>query len=127
MFYNAIEPHGILVISRPKGFFRHYGVHVPGYGVVEFGDWGVRAVTFEQFAAGRDVKIEREILMSQYLAVTQRLQQALAYPQRYDLGTWNCEDFANWLVDGKASSTQVNNVLAWGALIGGIAVMGRLG
>lgn len=80
-----------------------------------FVDWA----SFEDFAAGREVRIDKRARPGTEREVVRRARNKLG--TKYDLATFNCEHFANYAATGTASSEQVQ-VLGIGAVV--IAVFG---
>lgn len=99
----------ICVVRRQKlnGFGEHWGVELPNGKVVDLNHGGVRVLSSEDFAAGRDVQTMRVVDPSKHELVRHRLHQALTAPPRYQLVGMNCEDFANWLSGEDPVSHQV--------------------
>mgnify|MGYP000396837174 CR=1 FL=1 len=115
----------ILVISRPKlvGVGEHWGVQLADGHVAHCSPTdGVCITSIEDFAQGKTVKILREVPAHLHYQVAQRLHLIFLQPRPYDLVSWNCETFANWLTGEKAESQQVN---AW-YLLALIALVARL-
>ncbi|HYL87708.1 MAG TPA: NC domain protein [Burkholderiales bacterium] len=125
MYFDLLRRPDILIISRPKfdgGFGRHYGVDFQDGNVVHFTSSGrIEFTTPEGFACGEDVATERPVSGEKYLEIQERLRIALMNPRPYQLGVWNCETFANWLTDGKATSFQVLGVVALAAIAAVVA------
>jgi hypothetical protein len=100
----------ILVITRPKkhGIGTHWGVHFPnGYVYDYLHNVGLRVCTPEEFADGLKVTVVREIPWHMALSVRARLDELSQNPRKYDLLSWNCETFAEWLTSGVPKSAQV--------------------
>jgi len=109
MFFDSIR-----VISRPKknGLAAHYGVEFSNSEVYDYTiDEGFRRITRQQFADGESVTVVREIPWHQAPLVRARLNELMRNPRRYDLLSWNCETFAEWLTSGTPKSTQVNGAV----------------
>jgi hypothetical protein len=110
----------IQVLTRPKknGLGTHFGVRFPSGEVIDYtaGD-GFRRVTFREFAEGEKVTVVREIPWSHGPFVRARLDDLMRNPRDYDLLTWNCETFAEWLTSGVERSAQV---------VGGLLLIGSV-
>jgi len=109
MFFNPIR-----VISRPKknGFATHFGVEFSNVEVYDYTfDEGFRRTTSRQFADRESVTVVREIPWHQGPLVRARLNELMRNPRRYDLLSWNCETFAEWLTSGTPESTQANGAI----------------
>jgi hypothetical protein len=106
-------------ISRPKlgGLASHVGVQLPDGRVVHLSpERGVAITTHEEFAAGQDVAIIREVPAHLHAEVMRRLRYALSHQRSYVLGKWDCEIFANWLVGEKLENTQLQGWVTIGAI-----------
>ena len=100
----------IRVITRPKknGLGTHFGVEFPNGEVYDYTiDGGFRSISDGVFADGETVTVVREIPWHQAPLVKARLADLLRNPRKYDLLTWNCETFAEWLTSGVPKSAQV--------------------
>lgn len=100
----------ILVLSRPKigGLARHVGVQLPDGRVAHcVPNDSVVVTSIEQYAAGENVTIIREVPYSRYWDVIERLTEAQSNRRPYDPISWNCEVFANWLIGEKPESSQI--------------------
>lgn len=105
----------ILVITRPKknGIGTHFGVQFSEREVYDYTyEDGFRRTTIDAFADGADVTITREIPWHMAHVVRRRLDELARDPRAYDLLTWNCETFAEWLTSGVPRSSQVLVALA---------------
>jgi hypothetical protein len=102
----------IALVSRQKlALLRHLGVMLPDGRVAHCTpDRGEHISTIEEFAAGKDVKIERIMGPKQQLPALRRVAAAMAAPAAYNVATNNCESFANRVVRGKAESPQLVGV-----------------
>ncbi|OYV84051.1 MAG: hypothetical protein B7X04_01430 [Parcubacteria group bacterium 21-54-25] len=110
---SPFNPFAILVLSRPKltGLGEHWGVRLPDGRVAHcMPVIGVCISSFEDFSAGKDVVVRREVSPALLSEVYRRLNVALFYPRPYDLLSWNCESFANWLTCGEPESAQVAGI-----------------
>jgi hypothetical protein len=113
------------VIERDKltGFGKHWGVLLPDGWVAHCTeDRNGHMVPFEEFAAGKPVKVIREVPPSEHRGTYWRLNDALAQPRAYDLIQYNCEIFANTVTGYKPESPQVKG---W-ALLALFAVIVRI-
>lgn len=102
------------IISRPKlnGLGEHWGVLMPNRLVAHnTAEKNVHLVTYEEFAAGRTVKVVREISQSQWVTTNWRLQQELMNQRRYDLINNNCEIFAARITGQPEESPQIQGLL----------------
>src|SRR6266853_2521871 len=98
MLFNLIR-----VVSRSKknGLAVHFGVEFSSVEVYDYTfEDGFRRVTRRQFADGEPVTVVREIAWKQAPLVRARLNELMRNPRRYDLLSWNCETFAEWLTSG---------------------------
>ncbi len=109
----------ITLVSRQKlALLRHLGVMLPDGRVAHCTpDRGEHISTIEEFAAGKDVKIERVIGPQQELSTLRRTAAAMAAPAAYNVATNNCETFANRIVGQKAESPQFVGVLILAAAV----------
>ena len=110
----------IRVVSRPKknAIGIHFGVEVPGEGVYDYTfEEGFRRVSQSAFADGAAIAVVREIPWHQRHVVRARLDQLMRNPRKYDLLSWNCETFAEWLTSGVPKSGQV---------VGGLLLLGAV-
>jgi lecithin:retinol acyltransferase len=108
----------IHVISRPKKnrLVTHFGVAFSSTEVYDYTpEEGFRRITLREFADGEPVAVVREIPWHQAAHVRARLNELIRNPRKYDLLTWNCETFAEWLTSGTPKSGQV---------IGGLFMLG---
>ena len=103
----------LALISRPKlAVLRHIGVLLPDARVAHCTpDRGEHISSIEEFAAGKDVKIEQVVGRAQQLSILRRVAAAMAAPSAYNVATNNCETFANRIVEGKAKSPQLAGVV----------------
>lgn len=111
------NPCSILVISRPKlsGPGEHWGVLFSDGRVAHCLPMrGACVTSIEDFSVGKDIAIRSEVAPALYGPVMQRLYAALRYPRAYDLLSWNCESFANWLTGKGPESSQV---AGWAMLV----------
>lgn len=113
----------IYVISRQKaGVLRHVGVLLPDGRVAHcLPGRGEHISSIEEFAAGRDVNIDRIVPQIEYSTTVQRVADAIRSPRPYDATTNNCEMFANRMTGQKAESPQLQGVailLGLAALVG---------
>lgn len=109
-----LDQQNALVICRSKlvGPGKHWGVQLPNGQVAHCcSESGVTVTTIDEFAAGRDVGIVREVPSNLHWDVMERLEQALAENRPYHPVSWNCEVFANWLTFAKPESQQVAGAL----------------
>jgi hypothetical protein len=117
----------ILVVTRPKyGVLTHWGVRFPDGTVYEYlPGINLRKTDDDGFADGHDVTIVAKIPAHQAHLVYERLRQLERNPRAYDPLTWNCEDFARWLVSGEAGSAQVMVALALAGLVALLTITAR--
>jgi len=103
----------ISVISRQKaGMLRHVGVLLPDGRVAHCSpDRGEHISTIEEFADGRDVKIDRAVPIVDHWPTVQRIVSAMQTPKAYDLVTNNCEIFANRVTGQKEESPQLQGAV----------------
>ena len=121
-----LTPRQILVIARPKlnGLGEHFGVSVDNRVVHYTADRGFEQVSIEEFAQGRDVRIDRLVSPGLHGEVVRRLRQIAANPRPYHAMDWNCETFANWLSGTPSVSRQVVAALGMAVLILGVVCSG---
>lgn len=106
---------GIAVVARPKlnGLGEHWGVLLPNGMVAHTtDDKGPHYVTYQEFAAGKQVKEIRKVPLSERQATLSRVHHEITHPSAYDLLANNCEIFANRVTGGVPESQQVK----WGVL-----------
>lgn len=103
----------VLVISRQKaGMARHVGVLLPDGRVAHCSpEQGEHVSTIEEFADGRDVKIDRAVSIANHWSTVQRVISAMQAPKAYDLVTNNCEIFANRVTGEKEESPQLKGAV----------------
>ena len=118
------SPQPLALISRPKlAVLRHIGILLPDARVAHCTpDRGEHISSIEEFAAGKDVKIEHVVRREQQLSILQRVAAAMAAPSAYNVATNNCETFANRIVGEKAESPQLAGV----AILVGLALIALL-
>lgn len=100
----------IRVLARPKknGLGTHFGVEFSSGEIYDYTlDEGLRRVSMNNFKDGSAVTVVREIPWHQGLSVRARLEELARNPRKYDLLSWNCETFAEWLTSGVPKSSQV--------------------
>lgn len=105
----------VYLVRRPKlnGLGWHEGVLVQsllGDVVYDKSFGGIRAVSPEVFAAGRDVDVLSRS-PSGHLAL-ERLEAAIAEAREYLPWGDNCQHFARWVAFGKAESPTVQ-IVGW--------------
>lgn len=112
MNVNAYFNMAVIAREKLSGFGDHWGVQLPN-GMVAHNteERNVHLVTYEEFAAGKSVKVIREVPSSEHRGVMWRLQAELAAGRSYDLLQYNCEIFANMVTGYKPESPQVNGWL----------------
>src|SRR5689334_7063006 len=113
----------IRVISRPKknGLGTHFGVELPSGIVYDYTiDAGFRQTSMPVFSDGLAVTVVREIPWHQASAVRARLAELRRNPRKYDILSWNCETFTEWLTSGTPRSGQVDGAVI---LIGLVAAL----
>ena len=115
----------VALVSRPKlVLLRHIGVMLPDGRVAHcMPERGEHVSSIEEFASGRDVKIERVIAPESQLSTLQRIGAAMAAPSPYQLFTNNCENFANRCIGARAESPQ----LVAAAIFVGLALAAAFG
>lgn len=103
----------LALVSRPKlAVLRHLGVLLPDGRVAHCTpERGEHISSVEEFAAGRDVKIERVVAPDKGIPTLQRIAQAMRSPRGYNVATNNCEIFANRAVGEAASTPQLVGVV----------------
>lgn len=112
------------VISRPKlnGFGKHLGFLLLNGQVAHMETSGAVVVTFEEFALGRPVQLEKAANPQHYHQIQYRAYQSIGRIPEYDILNGNCEHYAYWLLDGKPQSPQVAGLF----LVAGVAVWLKL-
>jgi hypothetical protein len=109
-------------ISRPKGLFRHTGVLLADGRVAHCAPArGEHISSVEEFAAGEDVSIDRELVPDEIQPVMHRIAEALRSPKAYDLLSNNCEMFVNRVFGRGPQSQQVTGAIV---LMGVAAILG---
>lgn len=117
--YNYLSPYWmseISVIARPKltGMGEHWGVQLPDRSVVHnTQERGVHVVSYEEFEAGKPVRVVRHVPASEHQSVLWRVHQELANPKPYHLTDNNCEILANRVTGHEPKSPQVQ---FWGVV-----------
>lgn len=120
--YNFLTPE-MAVIARPKltGLGEHWGVQLPGGNVVHItDDRGVHVVSYEEFEAGKQVRVVRRVPASKHQEALWRVHQEMANPKPYHLTENNCEMFANRITGHEPKSPQVQ---FWATVGLGLAVL----
>lgn len=106
-----------LVSRRKLVVLRHVGLLLPSGLVAHCTPTrGEHVSTIEEFAAGQDVRIDREVPPEQHAPTLQRVARAIAAPRTYNLVTNNCEVFAKRLAGDRPESPQFLGVLLFGAV-----------
>src|SRR5260221_6426726 len=118
----------ILVIARPKktGVGIHFGVQFPDGTVYDYTlSDGLRRLSLDRFADGEQFTVVRQIPWHLAHIVRARLDQLARNPRKYDLLTWNCETFAEWLTSGVPKSNQINGALVLAGIVVTLAFLTR--
>lgn len=104
------------VIARPKlsGGGEHWGVRFGNLVAHMTEERGPHLVTYEEFAAGRQVREVRKVAPSQHKATIERIRAEISRPTKYHLLDNNCEIFANRVTGCAPQSSQVG----WGIVLG---------
>ncbi len=112
------------VISRPKlnGFGKHLGFLLLNGQVAHMETNGAVVVSFEEFALGRPVQLEKAANPQHYRQIQYRAYQSIGHMPQYDFFYGNCEHYAYWLLDGKPQSPQVAGLF----VLAGVAVLFKL-
>ena len=115
----------ISVISRPAtGNLRHFGVLLPDGQVAHCTPQrGEHISTVEEFANGRDVKIERSVPAEKYWATLMRVISPMYVPKAYHLVSNNCEIFANRVTGEKEESPQLQGAMMLFGLFAVVALV----
>ena len=118
---NQRPPVGSL-LARSKGPLTHRGIYVGDYfgydQVLENSPGkGESLVSFEEFAQGHPVKVERQV---PFYPMINGVREALRVGRAYDFLTNNCEHTVTRIADGVARSAQVGLCLG-AAFIGLLA------
>ena len=123
----VISGNLISVISRQKaGMFRHVGVLLPDGRVAHCSpERGEHISTIEEFADGRDIKIERAVPVANHWSTLQRVFSAMHAPKTYDLVTNNCEIFANRVTGQKEESPQLQGAVILLAMFALLALVAK--
>lgn len=123
MYVNTNSRMAVIARDKLTGLGKHWGVLLPS-GMVAHNteERNTHVVTFDEFAAGKPVKVIREIPPSEHRGTYWRLQSELAASRPYDLIQYNCEIFANTVTGYEPESPQVKG---W-ALIGLLALFVRI-
>jgi len=108
------------ILKRPKGLVTHYGLKVGPNNVLHIQPGSsFKWVSEQEFSEGKYVSrnLVRDICLQ---SLQDRIAQLEQNMRRYSHISWNCEDLVTFLLTGKASSKQRNNVLIYG--VAGLAV-----
>jgi hypothetical protein len=101
------DPIRVVARRKKNGLGIHFGVAFPSGEIVDITiDEGYRQISTQEFADGEVVTVAREIPWSEGLFVRGRLDELRRNPRKYDLLSWNCETFAEYLTSGVAKSVQ---------------------
>ncbi|OHA83387.1 MAG: hypothetical protein A2937_03625 [Candidatus Yonathbacteria bacterium RIFCSPLOWO2_01_FULL_47_33b] len=123
MYANTYSRMAVIARDKLTGFGEHWGILLPtGYVAHNTDERNTHVVTFEEFAAGKPVKVIREVPPSEHRGTYWRLQAELAAARPYDLLQYNCEIFANTVTGYKPESPQVKG---W-ALLALLALVVRI-
>lgn len=116
--------HFVGLISRTKlsGAGKHVGVLLPDGLVAHMTPQGAAIVTFEEFAQGRDVTLEKAAPAAHHYQLHWRAYQSIGRTAPYDTWKRNCEHYATWLMGEAPQSSQVNGAVVLG-LIGGLLLL----
>jgi len=108
MYVNTNSRMAVIARDKLTGFGEHWGVLLPS-GMVAHNteERNTHVVTFDEFAAGKPVKVIREIPPLEHRGAHWRLSAALAQPRPYDVLQYNCEIFANTVTGYEPESPQV--------------------
>jgi hypothetical protein len=100
----------VAVIARPKlsEVCDHWGVRLTDWTVLHTTqERGVHVVSYEEFEAGKPVRVVRRVPISEHQSVVWRMHQELANPKTYHLIENNCEILANRVTGHESKSPQV--------------------
>lgn len=118
--YQQLQP--VAEISRPKGPLRHRGLLLADGRVAHCSPArGEHISSAEDFAAGEDVIIDRQLADTNVVHAAQRIAEALRSPKAYDVVQNNCETFVNRVLGRKAESPQLQGIVI---LLGVAAFLG---
>ena len=107
------------LLYRSKGIVQHVGVYWGDQQVLHNQPpKGVLVTHYEEYAQGKSVKVIKINHDNQELLVT-RLQEIMDSGNNYHLLANNCEHLANYLINGRKNSPQLQATLLC-ALAGGI-------
>jgi lecithin:retinol acyltransferase len=92
-------------LLRVTDIVNHYGIYVgDGYVIHNEKGVGVRLVSLDDFAAGRDVYVDRRVPPHAQDAIRDIAFSMIGTP--YDLLRFNCEHFVNLVYGGDPTSAQ---------------------
>jgi hypothetical protein len=112
--------HPVAEVSRQKGLFRHRGILLADGRVMHCSPArGEHLSSAEEFAAGKDVTIDRALTQTEIAPTLRRLLEALASPQAYDAVENNCETFVNRMLGRRPESQTLHAVVA----VAGVAAL----
>ena len=106
------------LISRAKlsGAGRHAGVLLPDGRVAHLTPEGAAIVTFNDFAQGRSIQLDKAAPAECHHQLHWRAHQSVGRMPPYDLWNRNCEHYATWLMGEKPQSAQVTGAFVLGLI-----------
>lgn len=138
MNLDNVRPGDLLY--RTKGIVEHAGIYLGNKQVFHNSpDNDVEVVSFEQYAAGKEVKVIHKSVDDVALLAKQ-LELIIAGSKKYSVISNNCEHLANLLIAGRAYSPQIISTIlgavvmgflskdkGWATMIGGMILGGAAG
>jgi hypothetical protein len=85
----------------------------------------IRQISREAIADGAEVISVKELPRHEGITVRAGLNEFAHTPRKYDLFSWNCETFAEWLTSGVPKSEQVAGAVLLLIVVFGLAVAAR--
>lgn len=117
MNLNNLRPGDLLY--RKKGVVEHAGIYLGSEQVFHNSpDNDVEVVSFEKYAAGKEVKVIHKSI-DDPKKLSEQLELILTASKKYSVVSYNCEHIANLLIMGRAHSPQIAATTI-GAVIMGI-------
>lgn len=117
MNLDNVRPGDLLY--RTKGIVEHAGIYLGNNQVFHNSpDNDVEVVSFEKYAAGKEVKVIHKSV-DDPKKLSEQLELILTASKKYSAMSYNCEHIANLLIMGRAHSPQIA-ATAIGAVVMGI-------
>jgi Lecithin retinol acyltransferase len=107
---------GLISRSKLSDAGRHAGVLLPDGKVAHMTPEGATIVTFNDFAQGRSVQLDKAAPVDFHHQLHWRAHQSVGRMPPYDLLNRNCEHYATWLMGEEPKSPQVTGAVVLGLI-----------